>query len=106
MNTKNLLIGAGVAVAVVIVYKKFLAPKPTVQTTTPSLGETVGGAIDSGKKAVDVIVGILTATVPPASRGVVGESVAPVGTGALNFDADEDQFGQYATRVIPMRAYA
>ena len=103
MKTTHILIAAGVAVAAYVVYRKATTPTPQPTTT---VGGQVGTAVDLGKKAVESVLSIFSAPGSKTAPAPTTEAVAPLGTGAINFDADGDTSGQYATGVIPLRAFA
>ncbi len=98
MKLSHIIIGAGVAVGVVVLYKRFAASSAPTQTT----GGKVGGVVDGVQQTIDSLKSLFikTAPGPAVNRGSTQESVDP---GSLNYDAYGDQSGVFATNVIEFR---
>lgn len=98
MKATHVLIGAGIAVAAIIVAKKFLGSSEPAKPADTSGG--LGGLINDARGLVDSVKGLFRAG--PAPSAPPREAPVP----GLNFDADGDQNGQYASNVIQFRTLA
>lgn len=99
MKVTHVLIGVGVAVGVVLIAKKFLAP------AAPTPAQQVGGGVtDLIQGAKDVFGGITSIFSGKPSSPTKNDNAAPIG--GLNWDADGDQLGLTPTNVIEIRTLA
>lgn len=103
MKVTNVLLGVGAAIALVVIYKKFIAPAPKEPTAAQKLGGGLTDIITGGKSFVDGIgsfFGGATAPKPAPSpdRVAIGD--------VMTWDADGDQNGATPTGVIEFRAMA
>jgi hypothetical protein len=82
MKTTHILIGVGVAIAAVVAYKQFLAPKPSQPVDKPS-GFDWGGLAD---KAKDLIGGFMGRPAPPQNGPPAPAPRPNTSVGGLDFD--------------------